>query len=148
LYSFACLWIQIHKVNESGSDPFSDPQIIKFVVQEDQGVEEEQNDEITNLLLKHEKGSNKQPAAIIPGDESDSDNRSVTRQGLWIRIDPDLVGSTRRGATSSQPPIIPGDESDSDNRALLFPSMQTAIYTKSKLFSGSSKRSFQFSFSY
>jgi hypothetical protein len=45
-------------------------------VQDDQGADVEQDDEITNLLLKHEK-SNKQPAAVIPGDESDSDNRSV-----------------------------------------------------------------------
>ena len=42
--------------------------------QEDQEPEVEQDDEITNLLLKHEK-SNKQPAAVIPGDDSDSDNR-------------------------------------------------------------------------
>jgi hypothetical protein len=45
-------------------------------VQDDQGADVEQDDEITNLLLKHEK-SNKQPAAVIPGDESDSDNRSA-----------------------------------------------------------------------
>ena len=49
--------------------------------QEDQGAEVEQDDEITNLLLKHEK-SNRQPTtAVIPGDESDSDNRSP--RGGW-----------------------------------------------------------------
>jgi hypothetical protein len=52
--------------------------IMFFCVQDDQGADVEQDDEITNLLLKHEK-SNKQPAAVIPGDESDSDNRSAAR---------------------------------------------------------------------
>ena len=42
--------------------------------EEEEEEEEEEDDEITNLLLKHEK-SNKQPAAVIPGDDSDSDNR-------------------------------------------------------------------------
>jgi len=47
------------------------------IIEEDVGEPTELDDEINNLLLKHER-SNKQQAAIIPGQEqdSDSDNRS------------------------------------------------------------------------
>jgi hypothetical protein len=57
--------------------------MVVVVLQEDQEAEPEQDDEITSLLLKHEK-SNKQPAAVIPGDESDSDNRSAS--GILFNI--------------------------------------------------------------
>ena len=51
------------------------------------GEPTELDDEINNLLLKHER-SNKQQAAIIPGQEqdSDSDNRYLPHQFLFLRL--------------------------------------------------------------
>jgi hypothetical protein len=67
---------------------FPSCEMVVVVFQEDQEAEPEQDDEITSLLLKHEK-SNKQPAAVIPGDESDSDNRSASGSlaTIYCRVD-------------------------------------------------------------
>ena len=59
---------------EPGSSALSIGPSMGLVTQEEM-AEPDGNDEITDLLLRHER-SNKDKAVVIPGDDSDSDNRS------------------------------------------------------------------------
>lgn len=90
------------------------------IMEEDQEAEVEQDDEITNLLLKHEK-SNKQPTALIPGDESDSDNRSDESEpedGDTVERDALLLAQTfaaQETAKEEEVEMMDDDDDDDDD---------------------------------
>lgn len=88
------------------------------MLEEEPLADVEQDDEITNLLLKHEK-SNKQPAAIIPGDDSDSDNRSDESEpedGDTVERDALLLAQTYIAQeTKQEEEVEVMDEDDDDD---------------------------------
>ncbi|XP_023323654.1 general transcription factor IIE subunit 1 [Eurytemora carolleeae] len=70
------LWISESTVETKEEEPVAMGPSMGMVVEEESMETNELDDEINNLLLKHER-SNKQQTALIPGQEdSDSDNRS------------------------------------------------------------------------